>query len=263
LTHACAKLWRAGKALGGGTTVSAQALDYGRYAFDVVDRIERLTTRVEILDCLGATLREFGFTSFLVTDLPDSGRDATFLLNGWPAEWAEHYNRENYYDDDPIATWGRRTVNPFEWSEVQIDVERNPRALEVLRAGREFRRNAGFVVPVCHVDSPKSAVTMCGEQPNLHPNAKRAVHFISLFAHSKAASLMNQENANHRSSLTEGEREVLKWTAAGKSAWDVSVILGIAESTVVWRLKQASAKLNAVNKVQAVVNAIRTNQISV
>jgi LuxR family quorum sensing-dependent transcriptional regulator len=251
--------------IGRGNTVSAQALDYGQYAFDVVDRLERLATPMEVADCLGATLRAFGFTSFLVTNVPEvpSGKHLHFLLNGWPTEWTEHYNREDYYKDDPIAAWGRRTVQPFEWSEVRIDAERNPRALEVVRAGREFRRNAGFVVPICQRDSPMSAVTMCGEQPNLHPKAKRAIHFISLFAHSKLAWLLKQKNADDSRGLTDGEREVLRWTAAGKSAWEISVILDIAEATVVWRLKQAAAKLHAVNTVQAVVNAMRTKQISV
>ena len=249
---------------GGGTTVSAQALDYGQYAFDVVDRIEKLATPVEVIDCLGDTLRVFGFTSFLITDVPElpSGKQPNFMLNGWPADWTEHYNRENYYKNDPIAAWGRRTVHPYEWSEVQVDADRQPRAMEVVNAGREFKRKFGFVVPIYLPDSPMAAVTMCGEQPDLNPGAKRAIHFISLYAHSKAASLMKQKNADQGNNLTEGEREVLSWTAAGKSAWEISVILDIAEATVVWRLKQAAAKLNAVNKLQAVVNAIRTKQIS-
>jgi LuxR family transcriptional regulator, quorum-sensing system regulator BjaR1 len=246
--------------------LSALALNYGRFAFEVVDQIEQLTTPVEVIDHLAVALNQFGFTSFLITDVPDlsSGREPTFLLNGWPSDWTEHYRRENYYKDDPIAAWGRRTVDPFEWSDVPLDPERQPRALEVVQAGREFGRRAGYVVPIYRPDLPMSAVTMCGEQPDFDPQAKRAIHFISLYAHSKAASLMKQTETDSGSfSLTEGEREVLSWTAAGKSAWEISVILDIAEATVVWRLKQASGKLNAVNKLHAVVNAIRTKQISV
>jgi DNA-binding CsgD family transcriptional regulator len=63
--------------------------------------------------------------------------------------------------------------------------------------------------------------------------------------------------------LTEGEREVLTWTAAGKSSWEISVILNMSEAGVVWRLKQAMGKLKASNKTQAVVNAIVARQISV
>jgi len=250
-----------------GAFVSAHLLDYGRIAFDAVDHFEQLDSPVEVIACLATVLRRFGYTSFLITDVPEvpSGRQPNFLLNGWPADWTELYIRENFYKDDPIAAWGRRTVHPFEWSEVEahIDPERCPRSMDVLRAGREFRRNAGFVVPIYHPDGPMSAVTMCGEHPDLDPDAKRAIHFISLYAHSKAASLMKQREPDPNYTLTEGEREVLSWTAAGKSAWEISVILDIAEATVVWRLKQASTKLNAVNKLQAVVNAIRTKQISV
>ena len=47
------------------------------------------------------------------------------------------------------------------------------------------------------------------------------------------------------------------------SAWEIATILGLSEATVVWRLKKAASKLNAVNKVQAVVNAIRLKKIAV
>jgi LuxR family transcriptional regulator, quorum-sensing system regulator BjaR1 len=244
-----------------GATLNAQALDCGQYAFDAVDRLERSATSAELSDCLANHLGAFGFTSFLI-GLPE-GDTPTFILNGWPTDWKDHYSREAYYKDDPIAAWCRRAVQPYEWSEVKIDVERSPRAMEVIHAGREFRRMAGFVVPICQLDGRRAAVTMCGEQPELDPNAKRAIHFISLYAYSRAAALRKQETADHTDILTEGEREVLSWTAAGKSAWEISVILDIAEATVVWRVKQASAKLKAVNKLQAVVNAIRTRQISV
>jgi len=55
----------------------------------------------------------------------------------------------------------------------------------------------------------------------------------------------------------------LSWVAVGKSSWEISMILGISEATVMWRIKRASAKLDAVNRTQAVVNAIRAGEIQI
>lgn len=56
--------------------------------------------------------------------------------------------------------------------------------------------------------------------------------------------------------LSPRETEVLKWAAAGKTAWETGVILGVAERTVVFHLANAQHKLKANNKQQTVARAI-------
>jgi len=62
--------------------------------------------------------------------------------------------------------------------------------------------------------------------------------------------------------LSPRERECLKWAAVGKSEWEISQILGISEHTSEKHLLNAKAKLGAVNRVQAVAEAIRRGYIS-
>ncbi len=57
--------------------------------------------------------------------------------------------------------------------------------------------------------------------------------------------------------LTARETECLRWTAEGKTAWEVGRILQISERTANWHLQAASHKLGCANKIQAVVKAIR------
>jgi len=56
--------------------------------------------------------------------------------------------------------------------------------------------------------------------------------------------------------LSEREREVLKWAADGKTAWETSVILGISERTAVQHLQNATRRLGCVNKRQAAAKAL-------
>jgi DNA-binding CsgD family transcriptional regulator len=56
------------------------------------------------------------------------------------------------------------------------------------------------------------------------------------------------------------ELDCLKWTAAGKTAWEASVILGISERTVRFHLNAAREKLKCTNTTQAVAKAI-ANQL--
>ena len=62
--------------------------------------------------------------------------------------------------------------------------------------------------------------------------------------------------------LTPRERECLQWAAVGKSEWEISQILGISEHTSEKHLLNAKSNLGAVNRVQAVAEAIRRGYIS-
>jgi len=56
------------------------------------------------------------------------------------------------------------------------------------------------------------------------------------------------------------ELDCLKWTAAGKTAWEASIILGISERTVRFHLNTAREKLKCATTTQAVAKAV-VNQL--
>lgn len=56
--------------------------------------------------------------------------------------------------------------------------------------------------------------------------------------------------------LTKRELDVLSWTAQGKTAWEVSVILGMSEKTVNFHLGNVMRKLGVNSKHQAVLKCV-------
>ncbi|KQV46211.1 hypothetical protein ASC95_26770 [Pelomonas sp. Root1217] len=56
--------------------------------------------------------------------------------------------------------------------------------------------------------------------------------------------------------LTKRELDVLSWTAQGKTAWEVSVILGMSEKTANFHLGNAMRKLEVTSKHQAVLKCV-------
>ena len=58
-------------------------------------------------------------------------------------------------------------------------------------------------------------------------------------------------------SLTARELESLRWTMEGKTAWELGRILGISEQTAARHINNATQKLGCVNKLQAVLKALR------
>ncbi len=95
----------------------------------------------------------------------------------------------------------------------------------------------------------------------LDPHRATELADLSLVvAYAQAAGerlLLQGQDEPKGSPLSSRERECLLWSAAGKTAWETSMILSIAESTVNKHLDSAIKKLQCSNKVHAVAKALQ------
>jgi len=71
-----------------------------------------------------------------------------------------------------------------------------------------------------------------------------------------AIDLSDDARQQMHTELSEREREVLRWTAAGKTSSETASILGISGSTVAFHIAKVLHKLDAVNKTHAVAKAV-------
>jgi len=231
------------------------AQQWGRRALDFVDAVERLSAPA-VIQLFETEIKACGFHAYIMAGLPSPGTSLSDLTvaHGWPPEWFEIYTRENFIAMDPIPQYGASTVQPFEWSEARYDKESNPAAHLVMTRATEFRLMQGYCIPL-HYDEGGAVISMATEQLDIDPVAKSALQLIGIYAHNRIRTL-GRPKPEKRDLLTAREREVLRWAADGKTAWEVSVILKISERTVKFHLIQASRKLNAVNRTSAVAKAL-------
>jgi LuxR family quorum sensing-dependent transcriptional regulator len=246
--------------------MSAKFADYSHVAFDLIDKLEGLRTPQQVVSRMSSALAQFGFSGFLVSTTPDpqaADQRQTFL-DGWPHQFNQYYVEKGFYKDDPVVARCLASDEPFEWSDAPFERDRWPRAQEVMDAAGSIGLRNGFAVPIFRGPGLIDTVTMGGEYHDLDSRAKRAIHLIALYAHSKALAVAKTGEPLKliRRTLSPAEREALTWTAAGKTTWEISVILGVSEAAIAKRIKLATRKLGSANKTQAVVEAIRTKQIS-
>jgi len=71
-------------------------------------------------------------------------------------------------------------------------------------------------------------------------------HILRIYGHDAESQII----------VSARELDCLKWVAAGKTAWEASVILGISERTVRFHLNAAREKLNCLTTTQAVAKAV-------
>lgn len=175
------------------------------------------------------------------------------MLNNYSAQWNEHYQRCNYLVQDPVYAHCRHSLIPLlwddevfretpqlredatayglvhGWSQAAHDIRGNNSVLTVVRSHNvidigEFYDKTGQALWLCNVMH-----TLVVEQINpLQPGGFR---------------------------LSCREREVLKWSAAGKTASDIACILTLSQSTVNFHIRSVISKMNANNKAGAVALA--------
>jgi len=75
----------------------------------------------------------------------------------------------------------------------------------------------------------------------------------------KTGITLSHEETSHR--ISKRERECLQWASQGKTSWEISQILGVTESTVIYHLRNATRKLNAANRLHAVAKALKASII--
>ncbi|WP_295558552.1 helix-turn-helix transcriptional regulator [uncultured Hyphomicrobium sp.] len=90
----------------------------------------------------------------------------------------------------------------------------------------------------------------------------RDIRVLGSYFHSHVLRI-NGHDAGSDMLVSARELDCLKWTAAGKTAWEASVILGISERTVRFHLNAAREKLNCTTTTQAVAKAISYQLIDV
>lgn len=225
-------------------------------------RINAATSPAEVLDALLNTLRPFGFHHLLITGLPlpqQGPWQREIIYDGWPVEWLERYLASGHFAHDPCALRCRISGLPFAWHELSPG-QMTKGQLRVMDEAAEFGLNDGFCIPVHEPRRAPAVVTVAGKCIEFAAGDVPFLETVCLQAFRALRRLM-AEKSEIDLKLTDREREVLTWIAAGKAAEDVACILRISRFTVERHLSNVREKLDVVNTIQAVVEAMRRGEI--
>jgi LuxR family quorum sensing-dependent transcriptional regulator len=237
--------------------------DVRQTAFDIIHRLRAAGTQRAVYAELRRTGAIFGYDAFLIGGLPHSPSENLSdcsLISGWPPGWAQRYQERNHLHRDPVIRYIRATTEPFLWHEAAVVGD--PRGATVMNEAREYGLKEGFCVPFHELDGSEAGVSFGGAEVRLSEDARAGLHLVAIYAMSRAKAIARQMQEGEApdeaaGGLTGREIECLKWAAAGKTAWETSVILAISARTVEHYLACAARKLNAMSRVQSVAEALR------
>lgn len=221
---------------------------------DVLDRLD--VEGATPLEVMAEALEDFGLTAVVMfRQPPQSGEPAHVMFSNLPSEWRLRYHEAGYDRIDPLTPTAIAAAHPFSWDELPAHLFDGP-AESMFREAAAFRLKKGFCVPVKGL-SGAGAVSMAGDDPDLPRPARRMIQMMV----TRAFDQVSRTSGPSDLSLSAREKDVLSWTAAGKTAEETGVILGISSLTVSEHLKRVRRRLQTSNTPHTIVTALKLGLI--
>jgi LuxR family quorum sensing-dependent transcriptional regulator len=183
------------------------------------------------------------------------------MLADWPDDWREIYFRENLMLRDPTIRRVLWSKPAFLWTELYGEPDFGKDERFLMDRAKEFYLYDGCTIPLISLDGRHAGFSFAGVNIDDSPEARGLLNLIACFSFARALEIQN-ETARSSVRLTARERETIAWVAAGKTNWEISVILGISEKAVSKHVSNARLKFGAVNRAHLVAEAIRLKVIS-
>ncbi|KQV43735.1 MULTISPECIES: LuxR family transcriptional regulator [unclassified Rhizobium] len=233
---------------------------------DFAAEIAGLQTQFDLLRYMRRVSQAFGFKSFMICHVRGFDGDklsASALLSNMPAELVSKYDSLAMAHYSVGVRRLKETTTPFcitveDW---ERENESSADMVSYLAMLREYGITQANYFPVHDADGRRATVIWMGGESDLTMATMMELQMIAIHVFNRLmeiASLL-KENAV---TLSEREIQCLNWTAAGKTSAEIAGILGLSEHTVNHYLNHVTKKLDAVNRTQAVVKAIKKGYIS-
>lgn len=238
---------------------------------DFIEKSNAANSPEQVFDLFRQALDQFGYQRIAFAATTMAAQEAlarndlkpVIALN-YPAEWTQHYFDQRYHEVDPVIVQLPTRSAPMIWSEAAEWEAIPAKAKRMFQECREAGLHGGISIPVHGARGESYAVSLASDTPHpdvlVHAPKMQVIAAQFHLAYTQVARDQNHPNSLVR--LTERERECLTWTARGKSAWAISMILGVSEHTVNFHIKGVMKKLQTANRIQAVVLAVRLGLIA-
>jgi len=189
-------------------------------------------------------------------------------LSNYPEGWFDRYFKDEMQKHDPVVKYCFENTAPIRWD----SLVKNPQytdayGVSVMNSAAEVGLSHGLSVPI---KSPTGAIAIfsmaTSSRDHFEERANRALQTAYQFATAildavTRIRLALSEQDDPQETLTKRELDCLFWACEGKTAWEISKILGVTERTVIFHLSSATRKLGANNRQHAVAKAIMTGLI--
>lgn len=240
-----------------------------RYLFeDFITDTARARTGDELFGLLRKSVGHYGYDRIVFTvrrdiELPES-LNGHALLYSYPEDWVKYYIENNCAAYDPVMKAGITQARAFTWNGLEKQTVYTPKQTRFMRLAEDAGLNNGVGIPIRGRASMIAGLGLASAEraDATHPHLDMLSAFCTQFyAAFKRLNALPAAESGEPGHLSPREREVLTWMATGKTDDEIGMILGISRNTVDSHVRHIFLKLNACNRVTAVVSGLMNGHI--
>lgn len=217
----------------------------------------------ETLSVIQEAVRSFanplGYDRFVLFSASAVREDVVERIYWVEGDWfgdGEAVDAESYVRRCPVTRHILEVRAPFYWTKTE---DKDGERYRVVRLPRG-RGIHGLQLPVFGPHGLEGAMSLGGERIDSSRTARLALAVVGTAAFHAARKLL-EAPARTAEKLSEREREVLAWTAAGRRQGDIAATLGLSERTIENHLRRVRQRLGVATTAQAIKVAIRNGDI--
>lgn len=207
---------------------------------------------------------DLGYEKTLLAVFPDRHTpieaEYAFLQSNYSSAWRDKYDVEKFHHIDPIVSHCLNKSTPLIWSP-ELFAARCQK--EMYEEASSYGIKSGITLPIHGANGEMGIVCFVSDSKpdnHFHNDANRNLPALSYFrdfiVESSLKFIKPSHETNRLISVTDRELECLKWSAAGKSSWDIGQILRCTEANVNYHFGNIRRKFNTKSRHQAVARAI-------
>lgn len=185
--------------------------------------------------------------------------EQAFIRSDYPPKWRSYYDENRLAYCDPTVEHCLKTTVPLIWCPATFTT---PDAQTLYEEAAGYGIKSGVTLPIHGPAGECGAFSLASDVTNGATLSRGISHQMGLlsllrdYAFASAVQFTGGQQTDEVPSLTRRELEVLKWVMAGKSSWEISMIIRCSEATINFHLGNVRQKFNVNTRQQAVVKAI-------
>jgi LuxR family quorum sensing-dependent transcriptional regulator len=186
------------------------------------------------------------------------------VLDHFPADFRAYYATNDCIRYDPILRAALKRKRAFAWEQLEAAPYFTARQAAFMAQLKAYHLHQGVAVPIRVTGTLNAIAGFARSAPS--PSERAPLEALArigsdVYAAYKAIHRLETSPATDWAPLSTKERGVLNWVAGGKTDDEIAEILSISRNTVDSHMRNIYRKLNAHNRVSAVVAGIRQGHI--
>lgn len=208
--------------------------------------------------------RKLGYSNFLVGLKPGPAAvsQQVLIYSDYPDAWRNRYDAQAYAAVDPVVHHCLNRNRPLLWNREHF---RRPSELAFFEEAAMYGLQQGLALPL---HGPRGETGMLCLKPSEHGARSMSTMIESLPVAAVLRDYLIERvlrtQTEHQATvhLTQREKEVLHWSAAGKTTWEIAMILSCTTSAIDFHFKNIRRKFQVSSRQMAVLKAIQQKLIT-